>query len=370
MKTRNKKLLAILLMAVMMLFVACSSTTNEAPDTDESVSVSEQVTEQKQEEKEPEVIVTPLACGDSIDNENFLMTFDSVELVDEYSYRTSEYSSTSIYVEDGYKALLLKGHFENKSTSVISQNAFAFITTVNDTYTVDGFDVRFSFERNKSFEIDPYTDLNYILYINIPEKLAEQFETVTFTIGFNNDMSSPSRISTSDGKKSIGADNLYALTSGLASAEAAVAEKKIAEIKAGETVVAKDYEFTLDKVELTYEVLPSNTSSVYSSYPADSGKVYVDVVVNLKNTMKRDIRIDETFTVSATYADGYEYSGFVVADDDNRFDWVGSYVAAKPLETRKMHGIIECPVEVDESTEPLSVLITLADGAEYKYIIR
>lgn len=164
-------------------------------------------------EAEPEA--QEVQVGGSIDNDNFVMSFTSVELLDEFSYDTSEYSSTSLYVEEGYKLLVVKGHMENKGTTTISDTAFAFTATVNDTYVVDGYDVRLNFIRDKNFEIDPYADLDYVLYINIPEKLAGMFETVTFTIGFNNDLSAPTTVWNSDGTSTVEVDNLYSLTSGL-----------------------------------------------------------------------------------------------------------------------------------------------------------
>lgn len=168
------------------------------------------------EETEPAApSATPVEVGGSITTDNFVMTFDSLELLPEYSYSTSEYSSTSLYVEEGYKLLVVKGHMENKGTTTISDTAFAFTATVNDTYVVDGYDVRLNFIRDKNFEIDPYTDLDYVLYINIPEKLAGMFETVTFTIGFNNDLSAPTTVWNSDGTSTVEVDNLYSLTSGL-----------------------------------------------------------------------------------------------------------------------------------------------------------
>ena len=140
------------------------------------------------------------------------MTFDSMELLDEYQYKTSEYSSTSLYVEDGYKLVVVKGHFENKSTGAISDSCFNRSALVNGTYEVDGYDVRFNFIRDKYFEIDAYTDLDYVMYINIPNKLAEQFETAEFTIAFNDDLSIPATVWGSDGSESIEADQFYTLS--------------------------------------------------------------------------------------------------------------------------------------------------------------
>lgn len=357
-----KKLISLLLVAVMCLsFVACGdSGTKDTENTEQTIT----------EKAANELVATPINIGDKIENNNFTMTFDSLELLEEYSYRTSEYSSTSCYVEEGYKLLLVKGHFTNSSVSAISDSAFSLSATVNGEYVVDGHDVRLNFIRDKQFEIDAYTDLDYILYINIPDKLAEMFETVTFDIGFKNDMGTLTTTYNMDGTVTVDIDNLYSLTGGVESNntdDKANSVKKT--IAIGDTIVATDYEFTLSDVEFTYELLPSNTSSVYSSYPAESGKVYVHVAADVKNTMQRDIRIDELFTASAIYDGSYNYSGFTVVDDDNRFDWVGSYVAATPLETCKAHSLIECPVEVDTSEKKVTVLIEI-DGEQYEFVLR
>lgn len=357
-----KKIIALLLAAVMCLsFVACGD--SGAKDTE--------TTEQTVTEKEANgIVATPINIGDKIENDKFTMTFDSMELLEEYSYRTSEYSSTSCYVEEGYKLLMVKGHFTNNSVSTISDSAFSLSATVNGDYVVDGHDVRLNFIRDKQFEIDAYTDLDYIIYINIPEKLAEMFETATFDIGFKNDMGLLTTTYNMDGTVTVDIDNLYSLSGGIESnsaVEGSDSAKKT--IAIGDTIVATDYEFTLSNVEFTYELLPANTSSVYSSYPAESGKVYIHVAADVKNTMQRDIRIDELFTASAVYDGSYNYNGFTVVDDDNRFDWVGSYVAATPLETCKAHSLIECPAEVDTSGKAVTVLIEI-DGEQYEFVLR
>ncbi len=219
-----KKFLALLLAMVMTLAFAAFSVGDDTPapkeddppaPTTDVPSEEEPKDEEPEEPAEPEPpAAIPLQCGDSIDNDNFKMTFDSVELLSEYSYQTSEYSSTSLYVENGYKLVVVKGHFENKGTSPITDSSLVCTAMVNDTFAVDENDVRFNFIRDKYFEIDPYTDLDYVMYINIPEKLAGMFETVTFTIGFNDDLSIPSTVYSSDGTKTTETDQLYALTSG------------------------------------------------------------------------------------------------------------------------------------------------------------
>ena len=142
-------------------------------------------------------------------------------------------------------------------------------------------------------------------------------------------------------------------------------------ISIGQTIKTNDYEFTLNNIELTYELKPKNTSSFYTSYPAESGKVYIHIDGTYLNTSKRDICIRDLFVPKAEYDDGYKYDGFVVIDDgDTRFDWVSSYVACTPLTSCHYHGLIECPEIVDTSTKPLFVLLTMADGITYRYDIR
>lgn len=223
MKMRNT--LSLLLAAALVLSLAAcgggggTSQSSSGSGTNAGGSTSGASSSQPEETQDPGPAATPVQIGGSIDNDNFTMTFDSMELLDEYEYRTSEYSTTSLYVEDGYKLVVVKGHFENKSTGAISDSCFNRSALVNGTYEVDGYDVRFNFIRDKYFEIDAYTDLDYVMYINIPNKLAEQFETAEFTIAFNDDLSTPSTVWSSDGGETIEADQFYTL-SGTAGAAA------------------------------------------------------------------------------------------------------------------------------------------------------
>ena len=183
-----------------------------------------------------------------------------------------------------------------------------------------------------------------------------------------------------EGNTTIDADTHYTLSATLTKDPVAPGEEGKSEaeemysksqpISIGDVIDAGDFEFTLLNVELTYELLPPNTSSVYTSYPAESGKVYVHVEASVKNTMQRDLRINELFKTSVIYDGKYPYTGFpIVNDGDNRFDWVGNYVAATPLETCRAHGLVECPVEVDESDNSLIVYIEMG-GQTYQYVLR
>lgn len=353
----------------------------EGPASFPTIAPATEATEAPMEEPSVEDNAVPVPLGGVIEHPQFTMTLDSVELVDEYSYRTSEYSTTSLFVEEGYKLLMLKGTFENIGTSAISSSAFNLTALVNGSYKAEGFDVRMDFERSNSYEIDPYTSFTYVIHVNIPEKLAAMYESAVFTIGFKEDLSNPTITWNMDGTQTVDVDQCYRiavgteeyeamLEAGLIATAPGMAEPEAEPIALGQTIFAEDYEFTLNNVELTYELLPPNTGSVHTSYPAESGKVYVHVDADVKNTMQRDIRIDELFTASVLYDGKYPYEGFTVVNDgDNRFDWVGNYVAATPLETCHAHHLIECPVEVDTSGKSVVVTIHIGD-ADYQYILR
>ena len=393
-----KRMMALWLAAVLCLsLAACGQQTAEPEKTENSqtetvqtpadtgetaqeepleIEAQTDVPEELPEAEVPALTATPLALGDQIETAQFTMTFDTLELLPEYDVRLTENSSMSCVVEEGYQVLLVRGHITNTGTSVISDSAFYLTATVNGEYVVDGYDVRLLFVRNKYFEVDPYTDVDYVLYINVPDKLAELFETVTFEIGFKNDLGMLTTTYNVDGTETVDYENLYALTATLdgaaeesAASGTAAAATAAQTIALGETILGADYEFTLTNVTFSYEVLPPNTSSVYTSYPADSGKVYIDVSADLKNTMERNIRIDELFTVSACYDGKYQYPGFTVVGDDNQFIWASSYTAALPLETCQAHGLIECPVEVDTSGKSVVVTIVI-DGVSYEYALR
>ena len=136
--------------------------------------------------KKPEAI--PLEVGETIVADCFTMTVDSMDFVSEYWYQINKIGvRKAINIESGYKALMITGHFENLGTTVIDNKNFNFTVTVNDTYTSDR--VYLEFAKERYLTIDPYVDVDYVLYVNIPEKLADKCETVSFTIGFKNDMS-------------------------------------------------------------------------------------------------------------------------------------------------------------------------------------
>ena len=143
------------------------------------------------------------------------------------------------------------------------------------------------------------------------------------------------------------------------------------DIALGQTISTKYYDFTLNNVEIIYQLNPKNIRGYYRYYAAESGKIYIHIDGVFYNTSKRDFSIEDLFVPKANYNNGYKYEGFVIIDDgDSDFDWISSTIACTPLTSCHYHGLIECPEIIESSDAPLYVSLSMADGVTYQYIIR
>lgn len=140
-------------------------------------------------------------------------------------------------------------------------------------------------------------------------------------------------------------------------------------IKQGEKIVTKEMEVAINSVELTYDVLPDDTSGFYTHYEADSGKVYICVDADVTNKAKQNLACDEIGKVIADYNDGYTYSGFAIVDDSTTGFAYANITNINPLETKGIKWLIECPQEVEESENSLFLEFTIK-GEKYIYTIR
>lgn len=139
-------------------------------------------------------------------------------------------------------------------------------------------------------------------------------------------------------------------------------------LRVGQTISTEEYSLKINKIEFTYELKPSNTSSVYMSYTPDQGKVYIHIDGTFTNNSKKDYCIRDLPVFSVDYDDGYIYTGFAIVDNgDNSFDWAKSYVICNPLASCHYHCLIECPKVIDGTTNSLFTAVTLPNGKTYKY---
>ncbi len=147
-------------------------------------------------------------------------------------------------------------------------------------------------------------------------------------------------------------------------------KEPIQAIALGEKVTTDDFEFTLNKVELSYNVEPANPPSYYTYYAASEGQIYIYVNATVKNLTQQTIRCDEIYSVTANYNNGYTYKGFnIITDTDGDFTYA-NINSITPLQTMGVHCLIDCPKEVENSENPLILTIKLRGGKELSYTIR
>lgn len=146
-------------------------------------------------------------------------------------------------------------------------------------------------------------------------------------------------------------------------------EGDIGAIKIGDTITTDRMEIIIKGVELTYDVLPDDTSGFYTHYPADSGNVYIHIDTDVKNLQKQNLKCDDIMAVKADYNNGFNYDSRTVPEDASSGFTYANITTIKPLETLGVRFLIECPQEVEETDNPLSLFFK-ADKQEYKYDVR
>lgn len=142
-------------------------------------------------------------------------------------------------------------------------------------------------------------------------------------------------------------------------------------VSVGDTITTDSMEILINKVELTYDVLPDDTSGFYTHYPADSGYVYIDLDIDVKNIQKQDLMCDEILKAKADYNDGFEYTGMAIVDDSSTGFTYANISSIAPLATKGMHYLFSCPQEVEETDYPLFITISPNGTSEtFKLVIR
>lgn len=137
----------------------------------------------------------------------------------------------------------------------------------------------------------------------------------------------------------------------------------------GDVLSNENKEITINNVEFSHDVLPDDTSGFYSHYTPESGNVYIHIDVDVKNLEKQDLRCDDVMKVKVDYNEGYEYSGSPVVEDSMTGFTYANITSIKPLETTGMRFLVECPQEVEESENPVKIILDI-DGDKYEYQMR
>ena len=141
------------------------------------------------------------------------------------------------------------------------------------------------------------------------------------------------------------------------------------EIVIGETIITDTKEVTINSISFEKTILPKNTNGYYNYYEAEEGKVYIYINSNIKNLKKEAVNADELLSVQVDYNKGFKYAGFSIVDDSRRGFTYSNITQINPLDTLGVHFLVDCPIEVEESNNPVIVNLDI-DNTLYTYKIR
>jgi hypothetical protein len=380
----------------MLLLTSCSSlpTTSE----EESTSIQNEQTESEitTEPIESEESITDSDVDDeseeseSIPNEDKMVDFRGITIgmtADEIIALEAKLSNTS-------PSSNTKSTINFNEVSVMGRNAKASYLY----YRTTGLDsVLFTFNLDKNERIDLIGTYNNILQdlttdFGEPAKAVDTadtetdtiyyitmwyFKNMTISLSLHDDgtnfyeikvfISSPRKSNTSDTSDDTNSDE----TSDFIDNELEIInEKSNKEIIIGELYNSSVCDFSVNRIEFSYDVKPDNPPSYYHHYEAGIGKVFVHLDVDVKNTIKQNLPIDRIGSVTIDYNNGYIYTGFSVHEDsDGDFSSYSFNQSIEPLVKVGVHYLVECPEEVATSSNPVKVIFTV-DGQKYEYNLR
>ncbi len=142
------------------------------------------------------------------------------------------------------------------------------------------------------------------------------------------------------------------------------------EVKSKEVVTSENYEFNINYVTVTHDVVPTKPGDYYAHFEADPGKVIVDLSMFYKNMKSTKVSVDEIGNATLVLDDKYEYAGFTIAEKNDGTEFTDADATSiLPLETGNIHHLFMVPEEIKAGNSPVYLCFTI-DDKEYKYVMR
>lgn len=127
-------------------------------------------------------------------------------------------------------------------------------------------------------------------------------------------------------------------------------------------------DFNIQHIFFTYDVLPETQNVLYKHYPADEGKVYLDIKIDVKNLQKNAMICEDFGEITLDYNNGYTYNAFAIVEDSVTGFSYANINNIDPLETATMHYLVDCPVEVYTNSYPLFLTMKV-NGKTFKVVL-
>ena len=132
-------------------------------------------------------------------------------------------------------------------------------------------------------------------------------------------------------------------------------------------ILTKDnsYEMNFKKKDFVTELKPPKIRdwSIYNYYkPKDNDNLYINTIIDIKNLETSEIDAKDLIqSIKAIYDKKYEYEGFVAMELADGSDFEESSYKIKPLQTRKIHILVEVPKVAKSDDKPVDLTFDILD---------
>lgn len=129
-------------------------------------------------------------------------------------------------------------------------------------------------------------------------------------------------------------------------------------------------EMKLKKVSFTSDVEPEYKFGTYVHYPAGEDKIYLEVKTKMTNLLEEDLACEDISTVTLRTETGESYMAFVVPETAARGLSDDPSYPIQSGATSGVRYVIECPLELEKSTEGMKLYFEFSDENVYEYTIQ
>lgn len=149
-----------------------------------------------------------------------------------------------------------------------------------------------------------------------------------------------------------------------------IAEEKRMNLQIGDRIKTTFAEVKINNISFSHDVQPKVRTLFYTHYPAEKGNVYIDIDVDVKNLAEQNLPCNRVMKVTATYNNGYAYTGFPIVEVSSTGFTYANIMSIKPFEKKEMRFLIDVPNEVaTNSLIPLFITFEI-DNKLFKYTMR
>ena len=138
-------------------------------------------------------------------------------------------------------------------------------------------------------------------------------------------------------------------------------EDNIKTFQKGSELKLDDLDIKIKNIKFTEDVLPDNTKGFYTHYPADKGKVFLEIDTDVKNNNKQKILVEKIGGINVDYDNGYKYDGWLIPEDSQTGFSYANIKSIDPLEKLGVRWVVNLPEEVEKSNKPLKITLTIGN---------